>query len=150
MEAEDSDYYLHVFTDDELVNILRNPDEWSAYDVETAKKILTHRGIAIDAGRPTPTDASVTDYANGPQPASAVLIIAGYISVVFAGVTAVIIGLYINRLKKTLPSGERIFAYIKSDRQQGMYIFYLGVAAVIVTIFLRLFMLNFFGFRLFR
>lgn len=148
MEVEDPDHYLHVFTDEELTDILKNPDDWRPRDVDAAKKILIQRGIAVD--QINPNKGNHPDFTNGPQPASPVLIIAGYISAIFAGVTAVIIGLYISYRKKTLPSGERIFAYIKSDRQQGMYIFLLGIAAIVVTICLRMFMLKFFGFRLFR
>lgn len=41
------DYHLHEWADEELVDLLAEPMEWSAYDVAAAEAILTKRGVAF-------------------------------------------------------------------------------------------------------
>ncbi|MEI9912162.1 MAG: hypothetical protein WDO71_22415 [Bacteroidota bacterium] len=41
------DYYLFSFSDDELMDVLRKPDEWNEFDLYWAKKILHIRGVEI-------------------------------------------------------------------------------------------------------
>jgi len=42
------DYYLHEFTDDELIEILANPHEWGEIDRIIAPKLLIERGYNMD------------------------------------------------------------------------------------------------------
>src|SRR5687767_814772 len=43
----DADYYLTFFTNDELLDIINNPGEWSRQDFFIAKKILEERGTTL-------------------------------------------------------------------------------------------------------
>ncbi len=47
-EAVPSDYHLREFEDSELQLIVREPREWSGYDVAAAECLLRERGIAFD------------------------------------------------------------------------------------------------------
>lgn len=47
-EAVPSDYHLREFEDSELQLIIREPREWSGYDVAAAECLLRERGIAFD------------------------------------------------------------------------------------------------------
>jgi hypothetical protein len=41
------DYYLYSFTDDELAEVVMKSDEWSAFDVVLARKLLAEKGKSI-------------------------------------------------------------------------------------------------------
>lgn len=47
-ETVPSDYHLREFEDSELQLIVREPREWSGYDVAAAECLLRERGIAFD------------------------------------------------------------------------------------------------------
>jgi hypothetical protein len=38
------DYYLHTFTNDELLEVLAKPDEWDSFDYQLAQEILKNKG----------------------------------------------------------------------------------------------------------
>src|SRR5665213_1558027 len=43
----DKDYYLFAFTNDELMEVIIKADEWSAFDVVLARKLLAERGQPV-------------------------------------------------------------------------------------------------------
>ena len=45
LDEVDPDYYLFGFSDFELIEIFRQPDEWGRLDYAIARKILESRGI---------------------------------------------------------------------------------------------------------
>ncbi|HEY9196871.1 MAG TPA: hypothetical protein VIM77_11420, partial [Mucilaginibacter sp.] len=44
----DKDYYLYSFTETELIEVLTKAQEWSPFDCQLARKILTDKGININ------------------------------------------------------------------------------------------------------
>ncbi len=47
VDKVEPDYYLHSFSDEELVEIVMKPDEWGTFDYLLAQKLLAERGISI-------------------------------------------------------------------------------------------------------
>jgi hypothetical protein len=47
IQRKDPDYYLLSFSDDELLDLVRNPDEWGPLDYVLAKQILASHGKPI-------------------------------------------------------------------------------------------------------
>ena len=41
------DYYLFSFSTDELIDVLKNPDEWNAFDLYWARKILSSKSVEL-------------------------------------------------------------------------------------------------------
>ena len=54
-EAIQEDYYLFSFSDDELIEVIKQPAEWNAFDRSLAQKILSERKV------PLPTLSAVSN-----------------------------------------------------------------------------------------
>lgn len=54
------DHYLNEFTDVELMEIVNQPEEWSAVDYDLSQKILMHRNIEFDSKQSEIADSSDT------------------------------------------------------------------------------------------
>lgn len=121
------DHYLHGFTDDELLDLLLKPDEWSTFDRQLAKRILQERGIAMPDRAVDALRASRNRELQAPAPPQTPFIIVGYVFAVAGGLIGIAIGWYLNMSKKTLPDGRRVPVYSARDRRHGSYIFCLGL-----------------------
>lgn len=133
----DKDHYLYGFTDEELVDVLAKADEWSAFDYQLARKILTERGVTISEKMLTDLKNDRLEELKTPEPPQNSWIIVGYIFALAGGVFGIFIGWYLATCKKTLPDGERIYAYNENDRQQGKWIFYIATAVTVICIIYR-------------
>ncbi len=134
----DKEHYLFSFTNEELTDVLAKADEWSAFDYQLARKILTERGVTIN-------DAMLNNFSNArleelkkPEPPQNGWIIAGYIVAFAGGVFGIFIGWHLANYKKTLPDGEIVYGYSENDRQQGKWIMYLSIFIFAFAIFMRL------------
>lgn len=130
------DHYLFQFSDTELLEIVRNPDEWGYLDYVLAGKILKEHGISIPPkelkrfrqekmkilSRPETTDSSWTWM--------------GYLCALLLPPIGMIAGFSMEYMKRTLPDGQRIFAYGEEDRINGRRIFILALVCLPVWILL--------------
>jgi hypothetical protein len=130
------DHYLFQFSDTELLEIVRNPDEWGYLDYVLAGKILKEHGISIPPkelkrfrqekmkmlSRPETTDRSWTWM--------------GYLCALLLPPIGMIAGFSMEYMKRTLPDGQRIFAYGKEDRINGRRIFILALVCLPVWVLL--------------
>jgi hypothetical protein len=66
------------------------------------------------------------------------IIIAGYVFALLGGLVGVFIGQYLSGYRKTLPSGEVVFAHSDNVRKHGRYILTLGTIMLLVVCFLKL------------
>lgn len=112
----ESDYYLFAFSDDELLDVVAKYDEWNAFDVILARKLLSERGIKIDEEG---LKAQRLEVLQKPEEPQNFWIVVGYLSALLAGILGILIGWYLSTSKKTLPNGERIYAYNDVDRTHG-------------------------------
>jgi hypothetical protein len=133
-----SDYYLFSFTDEELVDILRHPDEWSPQDYHIALLILEERGITF-------TKNELADYRKErirvlarPEKLHKRLLYAGYAFAFFGGVFGVITGLCLWQTKKTLPNGEKEYVFDYESRGHGKLMILFSVIMLVVNLILNI------------
>lgn len=138
-EIEDS-HYLHSFSDEELYEILIKPDEWSNIDYRIAHKLLTQRGKQFDPELLNALRKQRIEDLARPEESQKSWILMGYIMVIFGGFIGIFIGWHIMTYKKSLPNGQKIYAYIPNDRKHGKAIFIIGLIIFPITFLFSLYL----------
>ncbi len=133
------DHYLADFTNEELIDIVKKPDEWNAMDYILAKKILKEKGIEIDTEL---LKKERIDLLSKPQQSQKTWIIISYVCVFLMPLISLFVGYFFFYQKKTLPNGEKVFSYLPEDRKHGIILFVLGIIGVSTAFLYRLY-LNF-------
>jgi hypothetical protein len=128
------DYYLLSFSNEELIDVLKKPDEWNEFDRYWAKKILEKKGI--DIKQEDLEQARVQRLAELKQPwtldklwiicAIALWVAAFWFIHVYGAVAVIFIGGYIALSKKTMPDGQRVKAFSAGDRLIGKIVLAAG------------------------
>jgi hypothetical protein len=131
----EKDHYLFDFKDEELFDILASPDEWSAFDYQLARRILSERGIDIDEEMLDLLKKSRMEVLAEPEENQAAHLSLAYLFALLGGVIGIIIGWNMVTAKKTLPNGQQIYVYRESDRKHGRWIIALGVLMCMVWLF---------------
>jgi hypothetical protein len=134
LEQVDSGYYLFKFKDDELLQIIRRPDEWGIFDHALAKKILSDRGITVPDDAATEVMNARLEELRKPESVEPAWIGLGYLASLAGGFFGVLMGWLFSNMKKTLPNGERVFVYKDADRRHGSRIFKLGLIVFFIFI----------------
>ncbi|BAU55462.1 hypothetical protein [Mucilaginibacter gotjawali] len=142
----EKDYYLFSFTDDELMEVVTKADEWSAFDVVLARKLLAERGKEISEQKIATIQGERIEELKKPEESQLTWIIIGYVIALggvilpfFVSAIGVFIGWHLSSYKKTLPDGERVFGYSETDRMHGKRIFYLGIIVFVLSLAILLF-----------
>jgi len=126
------DYYLFTFTDQELIDVITKIDEWNQLDYMLAQKILKDRGIDINNNTLESLKKERMQELARPDENQKGWIIAGYLFALFGGLPGIFAGWHLSTHKKTLPNGDRVYAYCLSDRIHGKRILILGVISLIL------------------
>jgi hypothetical protein len=132
LESVDHGYYLFRFKDDELLEILRKPDEWGIFDHALARKLLADRGITVPDDAANEVMNARLKELRKPEPVGPIWIGLGYIAALAGGFFGLLMGWLFSNMKKTLPNGERVFVYTEADRRHGSVIFKLGLVVFLV------------------
>jgi hypothetical protein len=147
-QVEDTDIaaegdYLNELNDEELTDILKNPDEWSIEDGIVAKKILAERGI-------TYSDTEIATFKNDKlqqirvgkkaSPLTLILyflsiLVGFYIGILFT-LAGIGMGYYYGYGTSTDINGKKYFAYDKETQRYGKIILYVGLVGFIVQLLL--------------
>ncbi|HWZ04069.1 MAG TPA: hypothetical protein VNX40_10710 [Mucilaginibacter sp.] len=142
----DKDYYLFNFTDDELMDVITKADEWSAFDVVLARKLLAQRGKEISEQKIAVIQEERIEELKKPEASQLTWVIIGYLIALggvilpfFVSAIGVFIGWHLSSYKKTLPDGERVYGYSETDRMHGKRIFYLGIIVFVLSLAVLLF-----------
>jgi len=133
----DKDYYLLSFTDKELLELIAASDEWSAFDVSLAERLLKERGKEVTPEEIKKIKTNRIIELSKPEESQRVYIIIGYITAVLGGFLGVFIGWHLLTFKKTLPNGNRIYAYSENDRKQGNRILIIGGFFLVIWLLFR-------------
>lgn len=128
------DYYLLSFSNEELIDVLKKPDEWNEFDRYWAKKILEKKGL--DIKQEDLEQARIHRLAELKQPwtldklwiicAIALWVAAFWFIHVYGAVAVIFIGGYIALSKKTMPDGQRVKAFSAGDRLIGKIVLAAG------------------------
>jgi len=132
------DYYLLSFSNEELIDVIEKIDEWNKFDVELALKLLNERGNEITTEQINELRKQRIIELSKPEEGQNIYIIIGYISALLGGLLGVFIGWHLLTYKKTLPNGNRIYAYSEKDRKHGNRILILGAVFIVVWILYRI------------
>lgn len=133
----DKDYYLLSFTDKELFELITASDEWSPFDVSLAERLLKERGIEITSEEIEKIKNNRIKELSKPEEGQTAYIIIGYITAVLGGFLGMLIGWHLLTFKKTLPDGNRIYAYSNNDRKQGNHILIIGGIFLVIWLLYR-------------
>ena len=128
------DYYLLSFSNEELIEVIKKSDEWNKFDVELAHKLLKERGNEITAEQINEIKTQRIIELSKPEEGQNIYIIIGYVCALLGGLLGVFIGWHLSTYKKTLPNGNRIYAYSENDRKQGNRILILGAIFIVFWI----------------
>ena len=138
VEEIGDDYYLFAFTDEELTDVITKADEWNAFDVVLARKLLAQRGkVLSDEAIADINDKRIEDL-KAPEPSQGFWIVLGYMAACLGGVIGIFIGWHLYTFKKTLPNGEKVLGYNEDDRKQGKRIFYFSILVSVLVLAYKL------------
>jgi hypothetical protein len=133
------DYYLLSFTDDELIDVLAKQDEWSPFDFVQAQRLLEQHGKTITPQMLEDMKAErLKEYAK-PEQYPKSYIVAGYILALLGGLLGIFMGWHLLTQKKTLPNGDKVYAYSEGDRKTGRNIMFVGIFFLIFWIAVQLY-----------
>ena len=145
VENVEPDYYLFSFTDKELYDLLRKPDEWGYLDFQLARKILNDRGFLVDDFSIQKLREERNKVLARPERSGLFLYLVAYffmlcgllyvLSPLFnffdytfcSTVVSIFIGRHIGRTRKVLPDGQRVLYYNEKDRNHGKMIMRIGL-----------------------
>jgi hypothetical protein len=131
-------YYLFGFTDDELKDVVVKADEWSAFDVQLARKLLADKGMAVSDEDVADMEEKRIEELKITEPSQTGWIVIGYIFALLGCILGIFIGWHLKSYKKTLPNGERVYEYSERDRWHGGVIFYISTIIFVLAILYRL------------
>ncbi|HEY6504114.1 MAG TPA: hypothetical protein VIZ28_09085 [Chitinophagaceae bacterium] len=131
-----ADYYLFSFSNDELIGVLKKPDEWNEFDLYWAKKILDTRGLAIKQEELEQAKTERLTELKKPWVldklwlfcAFALWLAALWFIHIYIDVAVIFIGGYISFSKKTMPDGQKVKAFSATDRLLGKIVLAAGIA----------------------
>jgi hypothetical protein len=147
LDQVDKEHYLFGFTDEELMEVLEKPDEWTIEDEVLAKKILTDRGKHINTAELKEQRAERLVESRKPEKAGALLLITGFlfaaagafvpfwwgkifISLHFVGMT---IGFSLFIFNKVDIEGNRYPVFDKKTRKIGLVIFVISLVSLVIS-----------------
>ena len=133
----DKDYYLLSFTDKELFELIAASDEWSPFDVSLAERLLKERGKEVTPEEIEKIKTNRIVELSKPEESQRTYIIIGYITAFLGGFLGIFIGWHLLTFKKTLPNGNRIYAYSDNDRKQGNRILIIGGIFLVIWLSYR-------------
>ncbi|QDA59553.1 hypothetical protein [Hymenobacter jejuensis] len=133
-----ADYYLYTFTDQELLDILARPDEWSPNDYVWARRLLRTRGRGVPARETEIMRAHRTQQLARPHDASSKHLALGYALALLGGVIGIGIGWGLRASTVLLPDGRRVPQYSHESRRHGLFIMILGSVMLTLLWALRL------------
>lgn len=134
----DDQYYLNSFSNDELSDIVKMPDEWGPLDRYLAKKLLAQRGVPIAPEDLLRWKKQRIEQLAQPETSATVWSNIGFILAFVAPFFGIIVGWMLYTSKKNLPNGTRINSFGEKERAQGRIIMWLSGIFFVVWLLARL------------
>ncbi|HMC97779.1 MAG TPA: hypothetical protein VKG92_09005 [Flavobacteriales bacterium] len=130
------DHFLNGFDNDELLDMLRKPDEWNPVDRAHAEKLLDDRGATIDRmALIRERDARIAELARS-EKAKWTWFALAIATIWIGGSGGMVIGWSLMAARKTLPDGSQVHRYTEGDRRNGQAIFAFGLIVLLGTLVL--------------
>lgn len=135
-------YYLFEYSDEELMEIILKKEEWSKFDYLLSQKILKERGKEINQDLVKVINKKRIEDLSHHEASPNWLIYLGYFFAIIGGFFGVFIGLYIMKMKKTLPNGQTMYIYNDEDRKRGESVLISSIIGIVFWLILRIFVLD--------
>lgn len=132
-------HYLHEFSSEELISILKEPDLWGDYDYVAAQLILRARGEPVNEIDLQTWRTERIELLKKPKHAAFPLLLADYTTAILGGFVGLIIGYLLMKQLKVLPNGERVAYYDAYSQKQGKTIVLLSIIFLLIYISLSLY-----------
>jgi hypothetical protein len=132
------DHYLQEFADDELLEIIQKPDEWSKEDYLIAIVLLKSKGKYFTQQQLDEFKQQRLQQLAKPESGNTFWTVLGYLFSLLGGLLGVFIGWHLMTFKKTLPNGQKVYTYTKQARSHGQIIFGLGLLCMVGWIIYKL------------
>ena len=118
----DPDYYLLNFSNDELIEVLKNKNDWNYFDQALAQKILLDRKVQMP-----PIEKVINYDTYAPSRLENKWIVLEYLFSILFGYVGILIGALTVYSYKTLRSGKKVMLYDESTRYHGKIMLVLGI-----------------------
>ena len=113
------EHFLYSFSDDELIDVLKNEEEWHPLDVLLAKKLIQEKNIIIDqkviSSHQEEKRLKLFNYEKLPKYTISI----AYLICFAGGMLGFAIAIFLIVSKKTLLSGEKMYSYNPSVRRHA-------------------------------
>jgi hypothetical protein len=129
------DYYLFDFSDEQLIEIVRRPDEWGFLDYPLAIRILNDRGISISKDEISKLNEQRIEVVTKPEDISPSYIWLGYLVSIIFWPGGLMSGGIMTFMKKSVFNGARVYAYSTKDRKHGQRIIMISTLLFVIWIF---------------
>lgn len=130
----DANHFMYSFSNEDLLDVVKNTEEWHPLDVKLAKQLLQQKGITIDETIISNFKKEKAIENLKPEKSDVITIWIGYIFSLLGGLLGFAISLFLMNSKKTLPSGEKIYTYCQTDRSHGFKMLILSCISIITSI----------------
>ena len=124
-------HFLYSFSNEELLNVVKNPNEWHPFDLKLAKKILNKKNISVNEEEILINQKKKELENNQPEKSDLMTILLGYVFSLLGGLFGIGIAIFLITNKKTLTTGKKIHTYTKSDRDHGYKMLILSIIMLI-------------------
>lgn len=125
-----TDYPLTSFSDDELMEVINEPDKWSKQDIAVARIILENKGITVTYKTVTIKAEERYQELKKVHIKLPVLLIL-YILCIVGYVYSIVIGPLLYFFKHTDFNGKKQFYFSNETRQQGILLFIINILGII-------------------
>lgn len=137
MENVTSDYYLFQFTNEELADVIRKPEEWNYLDQLLAQKILKERNVTLES---IPADAILnTEDLVHPSRIEFIWLFLSFIGAIVFPYVGFVVGLVLVFSKRTLKDGSKMNMFDNFTRNYGWILLGMGILRTLQFSFLPLF-----------
>lgn len=123
------DYYLHHFSNEELMEVITKRDEWNEFDFLLAQKLLKERGTEVNPDTLKELKKQRIVELSKPHQIGKTWIYIGFVTALIGGLFGILVGWHISTHQKTLPDGNTIYSYDEPDRKKGQIMVVIGVIA---------------------
>lgn len=135
-ESLDKDYYLFEFSDNELLELLKKPDEWSLNDYHWAREILKQRGKEVEEETIEKWKKERLENLSQTEKVTTKYLILAYFFCLAGGFIGIFMGRHLSSYMKVLPNGQKVYAFDSKGRRLGYQISILGLICLILCIVL--------------
>jgi hypothetical protein len=130
----DPNPYLLEFSVEELYSMFEKQDEWSEFDLLSARQLLKSKGSPIDESEIEELSAKRLENLSKPDEVQKHWLLIAYLGIVFGGFLAILMGSMYDSSMITLPNGNKVPRYTESVRRQGRIIRFFGFFSLVIMI----------------